>query len=188
MSAHRRPFWRDHAVDAGVAQGVLGLGVGVDLVASKHTVQLGTQALYGAAALLVKEMRAELHRDAVQLLKSVGQQQALGLGVERGALHAAAVPGRADFDTAVGRVDVHVGGHAHRFAFAQNCEGQHAALFMKFQTPQNFVIHLFWRGNEGIPMPPKFAIFHRLNQIIVVLQIQRNQSYVLAVQLNALSE
>jgi hypothetical protein len=37
-------------------------------------------------------------------------------------------------------------------------------------------------------MPPKFAIFHRLNQIIVVLQIQRNQSCVLSVQLNALNE
>src|SRR4051812_19247779 len=60
MRLHRRPFAGDDAVDAGVAQ----RAVGRQLVMAQDTVELGTQALDAAPALVIDEMGAEFDRDA----------------------------------------------------------------------------------------------------------------------------
>ena len=79
-----------------------------------------------AAALLVEKMRAELYRNAIELLEGVAEQQQFALGIERAALHAFGVPGRADFDPPVGGVDIHVGRHARDLAVGiEHGERQH---------------------------------------------------------------
>ena len=106
---HRGPFPGNDAVDAGIAQ----RSVGCDLMVAEDAVELRAQAFDAAAALVIEEMRAELHRDALQFFKSVSQQEKLTLRIVSGALGAFPVPGRADLDTAVRGVHVHVGRHAH---------------------------------------------------------------------------
>src|SRR3954469_10059240 len=98
MRLHRWPFAGDDAVNHGVAQ----RAVRRDLVASQNTILLGAQALDAAAALVIEEMRAELDRNAVELLERVRQQQQFALRIERAALHTPGVPGGADLDAAVG--------------------------------------------------------------------------------------
>src|SRR5690349_2079154 len=112
MRLHRRPFTGDDAVNHGVAQ----RSVWRDLVAAQNTVLLGAEALNAAPALVIEEVRAELYRNAIQLLEGVRQQQQFALCIERAALHAPGVPGRADLDATVGGVDIHVGGHARDLA------------------------------------------------------------------------
>ena len=160
--------------------------MGVDLVAAQHTVEFGPQALDGAAALVVEKMRAELHRDAVEVLKGVGQQQALGFGVKRCALHALAVPGGADFDAAVGRVDVHVSGHAHRLARAGEDDSKraHAALGLQVQAACDFTRHGFGPWDGGVPVVPKFTILNRQDQVVVVCVRQGQELHMLAQKRN----
>src|SRR5919204_6304636 len=75
MGLHRRPFAGDDAVNHGVAQ----RAVRRNLVASQDTVLLGAQTLDAAPALVIEEMRAELYRNAVQLLEGMRQQQQFAL-------------------------------------------------------------------------------------------------------------
>src|SRR6185295_13013762 len=86
MRLYGRPFGGGDAVDAGVAQGA----VGHDAVVAQNAVELGAETLDAAPALLIEDVRAELHGDAVERLEGVGEQQQLALGVEVGALHASA--------------------------------------------------------------------------------------------------
>src|SRR3954471_3257424 len=88
MRSHGRPFGSGDAVDHGVAQ----RAVRRDLVAAQDPVLLGAEALDGAAALMVEEMRAEFDRDAIQRLESMPEQQQLALRVEGPALRTLAVP------------------------------------------------------------------------------------------------
>src|SRR3990167_1916503 len=158
MGLHGRPFTGQDAVNAGVAQRALRVWVAVDLVRTQHAVELGAQALDAAPALVVEEVGAELHRDAVQRLERVGQQQALALGVERAALHGGAVPGGADLDPAVGGIDVHEGGHADRLAAGvQHRERQHAAGFLQAQAAFDFGGHALGCGDAGVPELPELA-------------------------------
>src|SRR3990167_5053586 len=57
VGLHRRPFAGHDAVDAGVAQRTVRIGVAVDLVRAHHAVELGAQALDTATALVVEEVR-----------------------------------------------------------------------------------------------------------------------------------
>src|SRR3990167_3449371 len=63
MGFDRRPFAGHDAVDAGVPQRTVCIGVAVDLVRAQHAVELGAQALDAAPALVVEEVRAKFHRD-----------------------------------------------------------------------------------------------------------------------------
>src|SRR5581483_2899823 len=71
MSLHRRPFGGNNAVDHGVAQST----VGRDLVIAQDAVELRAKALDAAPALVIEEMRAEFHRNAIELLEGVREQQ-----------------------------------------------------------------------------------------------------------------
>src|ERR1700722_20523452 len=93
MCLYRRPLAIENAVDAGIAQRT----VGCELMLPQDPIQFRAQSLDGRAALLVEEMRAEFHCDAIQLLECVGQEQQLALGVQGAALHALPIPGRAVF-------------------------------------------------------------------------------------------
>jgi hypothetical protein len=59
---------------------------------------------------------------------------------------------------------------------------------MQVQAARYFVSHFFGRGNEGVPMPPKFAILHGFNQLSVVRHGKRNQLDMLARKLSVLKE
>jgi len=178
------PFAGNDAVDTGVAQCASRQRVGVDLVVAQHTVEFGAQPLDGAAAWLVEKMRAEFDGDAVEPLKGMAQQQALGLGVEGRALHTLAVPGRADFDAAVGGVDVHVGGHADRPARGRIDHGKwaHAALGLQLQAPLDLGLHGFGTGNGGEPEVPEFAVAHGFAQVVMVRLLQGLKPHLHALQ------
>src|SRR4051812_47718041 len=103
MRPHRRPFGGGDAVDNSVAQ----RAVRRDLMTAQNAVLLRAEALDSAAALMIEEMRAEFHRNAVQRFEGVREQQELALRVERPALGALPIPGRADLDAAVAGIDIH---------------------------------------------------------------------------------
>src|SRR5690606_38311598 len=89
MCFHRGPLGGGDAIHASVAQ----RPVGHALMSAKNAVQLGAQAFDGPATLLVEEMCAELHRQAVQPIERMTQQQQLGLGIHMRALRTACIPG-----------------------------------------------------------------------------------------------
>ena len=62
-------------------------------MAAEDAVELGSEALDGAAALMVHEMGAELDGDTVEGFEGVPEQEQLGLGVEAAALDALGIPG-----------------------------------------------------------------------------------------------
>src|ERR1700691_3196340 len=88
-----RPLGVDDAVNAGVPE----CAVDAALVLPQYSVELRAQALDGFPAWPVEEVGAELHRDAGERGEGVAEQQQLALRIQRAALHALAVPGRADF-------------------------------------------------------------------------------------------
>src|SRR5690348_7225281 len=105
---HGRPFARDDAVDAGVAQ----RSIRRDLVAAEDAVELGAQSLDAAPALMIEKMGAEFDRDAAERLEGVAQKHDLAFGVDRRALNACAVPRAADLQAAMLRLDVEIVRHA----------------------------------------------------------------------------
>jgi len=136
----RGPFAVEHAVDAGVAQ----RAVGLHQVLAQYPVQFGAQPLDGSTALAIEEMGTEFHCDAVELLEGVSQKQQLALGVQGAALHALSIPGGADLDAPIERVDVHVGGHADcgvRGLFDHG-KGYHRALRLKTQATVTEMSHI----------------------------------------------
>src|SRR5258708_3978518 len=78
MRLHRRPFAGDNAEHHGIAQ----RAVRRDRVVAQNAVLLGTQTFDTAAALLIEEMRAELDRNAIELLEGMRQQQQFALRVD----------------------------------------------------------------------------------------------------------
>src|ERR1700747_2764815 len=142
MGPDRRPFGSDDAVDHGIAQ----RSVGRDLVVAQNTVELGAETFDAAPGLLIEKMRAELDRDATELVESMREQQQFALGIERAALHALGIPGRSDLDAAVGGVDVHIGRHAR-------------ALLADVLGPRD----------QGVPELPQFAVFYGRRQAVEVL-------------------
>jgi hypothetical protein len=73
VGLHRRPLGVQDTVNAGVTQGARSIGVMVNLMVAQYAIQLSTQALYGAAALLVEEMRSKFNGIALKLLKGISQ-------------------------------------------------------------------------------------------------------------------
>jgi len=188
VSLYRRPLCVQDAVHAGVTQRACGIGMVIDLVVAQNAIELGAQAFNGAAALLVEEMRSKFNGIAMELFKGVGQQHAFAFCVDQGALHTAAIPRGANFNTEVGRIDVHVRGHAHGLALDHHGEGQETAFLVQIQATRNFIGHFFWRGNEGVPMAPKLAILHGFKQIVMVRSVQWHQLSMFALEVNRLRE
>jgi hypothetical protein len=130
--------------------------VGGDLVASQHTVELGAQALNPTPTGCVVPVGAKFHRNAIEFFKGMAKQHALALGVEGGALQTLAVPSGANFQAAIGWVDVHVGGHARHAFIGQvdDGKGQHAAAGLQVESPLHLAGHGGWGGDGGVPKPP----------------------------------
>ena len=110
MGFYRGPFGGDDAIDARVAQ----RGIGHDLMTAQDAIEFGAEALDATTALMIEKMRTKFHGDAIKSLKSMREQQEFAIGIERGALHALAIPGGTNFDTSVGGVDIHVASHTDR--------------------------------------------------------------------------
>jgi hypothetical protein len=100
-------------------------------------------------------MGAEFDRDAIEFIEGVGQQQQFALGIERAALHPLGIPGRADLDPPVRRIDIHVGRHARDFAVRiENRERQHRPRRLQAKPAVDLLAHAFGPGNEGVPELP----------------------------------
>jgi hypothetical protein len=126
MRLHRGPLGGDNAINTAITD----VSVWQDLIAAQNSVKLRAQALNGATACMVEEMRAQLHANAIQGFKSVREQKQLALCVERRALHAFAVPCSADLHAPVRFIHIPVTGHAHNFGRVQvsHGEGKHCAM------------------------------------------------------------
>jgi hypothetical protein len=93
-------------------------------VTAQYPVELCTQALNSTATLVIEKVSAKFDRDAVQDLERMRQQQKFALCVDRGPLHALAVPRSPDLNSSIDSVDIKIVGPAHSFAScsADNCE------------------------------------------------------------------
>jgi len=180
MGLNRRPLAIENAVHAGVAQGA----VAGDLVLAQHPVQFRAQPFDGGATLLIEEVGSEFHRNAIQLLERMGQQQQLALGVQGTALHAFSIPGGTDFQAPIDRVDMHERRHAHGFLAGLIDDGKcnHRALPLKLQAPVDFRAQSFRSGNLGVPQGPQLAILHGLDEVVVMRVRKRHDRYVPSVQ------
>ncbi len=170
MRLHRRPFAGDDAVDHGIAQRT----VGRKLMAAQDAVELGTQPLDAAPALMIEKMRAEFYRNAIEFFERMVEQQQFALGIERAALHARGVPGRTDLDAPVRRIDVHVGGHAGDLAVGiENRPWQHGPCRLQPQPAIDLLAHVLRARNEGVPELPQLAVLHGLRQPLAMVLRQR---------------
>src|SRR5580704_4421396 len=105
-------------------------------------------------------MGAELHRNAIDRLESMPEQQQLALRVERCALHALGIPGRADLDAAVGRIDVHVGRHTSDLACGiEYREWQHRSRLLQAETAVDLLGHVLRLWHRGVPEFEQLAVF-----------------------------
>src|SRR5690606_39230265 len=151
---------------------------------AQNAVELGPQALDGAPALLIEEMCAELHCQAVQLLEGVGEQQQLRFRIQRRALHAARIPCRADLHPGAFEVDIHVGGHAHDLVLrlVKDREGQHAAFVLQLEAALDFRSHALGPRDAGVPELPKIAVVDCGDQAFFVRFLQGFQFHMLTAQ------
>ena len=120
---------------------------------------------------VVEPVRAELDRDAAERLERVAEQQELALGVQRRALHALRVPGVADLEPPVRRVDVEVARAADdlaRPALAHD-EGHRAQPLAHVERDVHVAGHLLRRGDAGVPEPPQLAVARRGGERVDVL-------------------
>ncbi len=112
MRLHGRPFSRDNTVNTGIPEGAIRR----ELMAAEDAVELCAQTLNRTPALMIKEVRSELDRDAIQRLERMIEQQQFGLRVEAGPLDALAIPGATDFQAPIDRINVQIVGHADGFS------------------------------------------------------------------------
>src|SRR6202021_2778703 len=142
------------------------------------------QSFNGRAALLIEEVGAELHCNAIQLLERMAQQQQLALGVQRAALYALSIPSGADLHAAVDGIDMHERRHANRFVggFFDDGKRQHRTLSLKFQAAVDFRPQPIGCGNAGVPEGPQLAILHTLDQIAVMRMCQGHERHMLSMQ------
>src|SRR5262245_41518911 len=174
VGLHGGPLARDDAVDVSVAQ----CSVRGDLVVSQDAVELCAKALNSPAALMVEGVRAEFDRDAVERLECMRQQEELALGVESRALDALAVPGRADLDPPIDRIDVHIGSHSNRATdwVVDDRERQHRASRLQGQPPADFRAHCLGLGTAGVPKRPQRAVLDGLDQLVAMTLVERLKS------------
>ncbi len=121
MRTHRRPF----DVQNRVHHGVPPRPVRHQLMAAQNPVELRAEPLDRRAAGEIEEVSAEFHCHTVQYIECVAEHQQLGLRVDAAAPRRGAVPGVADLESAVRRVDVQVARRADQGAVeSTHHEGQ----------------------------------------------------------------
>ena len=166
MRLHRRPLAGDDAVDDGVAQ----RAVRRDLMIAQDAVLLGAEPLDAAPARVIEKMRAEFNRDAIELFERMVEQQQFALGIDRAALHALGIPGRADLDAPVRRIDIHVGRHARDLAVGiENRPRHHRARRLQPKPAVDLLAHVLGARNGSVPELPELAILHRLGQSVALV-------------------
>ena len=142
MLFHGQPFRRNDGKDHRVPQ----TAVSVSLVTPQDAILLCAEAFDGAAACMIEEARSEFHCDTVQSLESVLKQHQLALRVDRRALGRSGIPRRADLNTAMSRVNVHVRGHANHFVPGEVPDGpwQHRTCLLKSEAALDLSAHSIW--------------------------------------------
>src|SRR5437773_9948732 len=107
MPLHRGPLGCDDRENYCIAKG----SVAIQLMTAQNTILLCAQAFDGAAARMVEEASAKLHRYARERIEGMGEQHQLALSIDLCALRGLCIPRRANLDTAICRIHVHVGRH-----------------------------------------------------------------------------
>ena len=157
---------------------------------AENAVEFGAKALDSTAALVVHEVSAELDGDAVEILEGVAEEEQLGLGIEAGTLDALRIPGRADLDAAVGGVDIHISGHADGLTAVRidDGEGQHIARLLKLEAAMDLGLDIFRPRGGGVPKLPDIAVLHGRDQAVEVIDRERVEFDVLALEGDRLDE
>src|SRR5260221_8969450 len=104
MLPDRRPLALDNAEHHRIAIAPIGRY----LVIAQHPILLRAEPDDRSTRRVVEPVRAELDGDAPEFLERVRKQQQLALGVDRAALRAFRIPGVADFQPAIWRIDVEI--------------------------------------------------------------------------------
>jgi len=108
-------------------------------VVAQDTVQLRAEPFDGAPALAIEEVRAKFDCNALELLEGMSEQQEFAFGIDRRAMHALAIPRRADLQAAIDGIDVHVGRHSDRATTGvQHRERQHGATARELEPSLDF--------------------------------------------------
>lgn len=180
---HRRPFARDDAVHARIAQRAIGKASMV----TQNAVELGPETLDCAPALMIEEVSAKLDGDALEMFECMLQEHQLALGIERSALHGLAIPRGADLDASVRRIDIHVGRHPDGFAIRiEHCEGQHRSAALQGEPPFNLGANVLRSRHHRVPKVPQLAVTYGFDEVVVVILRERNEGRVLSAQRDGL--
>ena len=164
-------------VDDGKHHRVAIAAVGHLLVISQYTILLGTQARDGITRRLVMPVGSKLHSNGVQLLKGMGQQQQLALGIHHGSLAAPGIPGITNFQPPPARFGITETRGTNNFTGGildyHKCAG--ATQFLLGKGKVNIGGDSFGSGDGGIPEIPQFAVTGRGHQRRSVLFLQGPQ-------------
>ena len=138
------------------------------------------EPLNGRAAGEVEEMRTEFDCDTTQLVECVAEHQQLGLAVDPTAPRRRHIPGVADLQTTVGRVDLHVAGRPDEGAVeAVHHECQTHVRLLHCQAPVDPLLDLVRPRCCGEPEAAQFAVGRGgldLRNMLATKRFQRDPS------------
>src|SRR5262249_8414253 len=164
MRLHGRPLAGNDAVDAGIAQ----RSIVCDLMAAQDAVQLCAQPLDSAAALLIEEMGAKFHRDAMERVKGVLKKQKLALRIELRPLNAFPVPRAANLHAAMVRLSIQIIRHPYGLACCviDNGKRNPSTFRLAGESAIDELDELVRRRNRRVPQLPKLSVVQRLDEIV----------------------
>src|ERR1700722_12213694 len=115
-------------------------------------------------------MRSELDRDTAQRVEGMAEKQKLALRIELRPLDTFPVPGSADFQPAVIRLDVQIIGHPDGLAcgVVENRKRKTGALCLREKPLVDEIGHFVGRRNGGVPQPPQLAVAYRFDKVVRV--------------------
>ena len=147
---------------------------------SDDSTGIAAQLLKSAPALLVHGVGAKLNGNASQFVKRAGQQETLGLGVQRAALRRPRVPGPTDFQSKIDRIDVHVAGHADNPAFGgrHHRERRHLSLGLKVEPSVDLGGHAVILGTREVRRRRQLSVGSRRDQCVEMVGVKRAQLHV----------
>src|SRR5438105_12691887 len=186
MALHGRPLALDDAEHHGVAI----TAVARNLVITQHAVLLGAQPQNRLARRVIEPMGAEFDRDALQRFEGMGQEQELALGIDGATLHTLRVPGVANLEPAVRRIDVEIARATDDLPGRSEAhdKGHGAVELAHRQRAVDVLSRAIRRGYGGVPQAPEFAVGSRELERVLVPARKRLERRVAPLERNRLDE
>src|SRR5271169_248811 len=133
---------------------------------------------------MVEIMRPEFDRDAAQRVKGMAEKQELALRIELRPLDTFPVPGSANFQPAVIRLDIQIIRHPDGLAcgVVENCKRKTGPLCLREKPLVDEIGHFVGRGNGGVPQLPQLAVAYRFDKVVRVAVSQWSETGARALQ------